>query len=274
MVPGLKFSATTSAVAQRRRAVSAPCALCRSMPMLFLLRLNIGKKPAPAPSSRRVRSPSIGSILMTSAPMSASTMPQVGPITMWVNSMTRRPVEGLRCGVVGWVHGIKPLPSRATSSWAGRHATACRAGFRLPAIGPPCARSASSRSKSWPVSMPMLASMYARSSVATLPLAPGACGQPPMPPRQASKRVMPNCERCVDVGQAQAARVVEVAAVELVAGHRQAQLEQLPHHRRVGVAHRVGQAHAVDAGVEHGLHQAHALRRARRGPGWCSRRRC
>src|SRR5829696_9769675 len=64
--------------------------------MLFLLRLNMGKKPAPAPRRRRVRSPSIGSTLITSAPRSASTMPQVGPITMWVNSTTRRPFRG--CG--------------------------------------------------------------------------------------------------------------------------------------------------------------------------------
>ena len=50
--------------------------------------------PAPAPSRWRVRSPSIGSTLITSAPKSASTMPQVGPITMWVNSTTRNPVRG------------------------------------------------------------------------------------------------------------------------------------------------------------------------------------
>src|SRR5690349_5875728 len=62
--------------------------------MLFLLRLNIGKKPAPAPTRRRVFSPPSGSTLITSAPMSASTMPQVGPITMWVNSPTRRPCSG------------------------------------------------------------------------------------------------------------------------------------------------------------------------------------
>src|SRR5205823_7803082 len=66
--------------------------------MLFLLRLNIGKKPAPAPSSRRVLSPWIGSTLITSAPRSASTIPQVGPITMWVNSTTRRPASG--CGAL------------------------------------------------------------------------------------------------------------------------------------------------------------------------------
>jgi hypothetical protein len=56
--------------------------------------LNIGKKPAPAPSSFRVRSPSIGSTLIVSAPRSASTIPHVGPITMCVNSTTRRPASG------------------------------------------------------------------------------------------------------------------------------------------------------------------------------------
>ena len=40
----------------------------------------------------------------------------------------------------------------------------------------------------------MLERMGTRSSVVTLPLAPGACGQPPMPARQASKRVMPACQ--------------------------------------------------------------------------------
>jgi hypothetical protein len=47
-----------------------------------------------------VRSPSIGSILITSAPMSASTMPQVGPMTMWVNSIDAQALQGLRRGVV------------------------------------------------------------------------------------------------------------------------------------------------------------------------------
>jgi hypothetical protein len=59
--------------------------------MLFLLRLKVGKKPEPEPSSRRVLSPSMGSTLITSAPRSASSMPQVGPMTMWVNSTTRMP---------------------------------------------------------------------------------------------------------------------------------------------------------------------------------------
>ena len=91
MVPGLKFSLTMSAVAMRRSAASRPSGVCRSSATLFLLRLKSGKNPAPDPSRRRVLSPAIGSILITSAPRSASTMPQVGPITMCVNSMTRMP---------------------------------------------------------------------------------------------------------------------------------------------------------------------------------------
>ena len=75
--------------------------------MLFLLRLNIGKKPAPAPSRRRVRSPSIGSTLITSAPMSASIMPHVGPMTMCVNSTTRSPASG-RGGVLATEVSIRP----------------------------------------------------------------------------------------------------------------------------------------------------------------------
>ena len=47
-----------------------------------------------------------------------------------------------------------------------------------------------------------------------------------MPREAASKRVTPNLQRRVDVGQAQAARVVEVPAVERVAGDRQHLLEQ------------------------------------------------
>ena len=86
--PAAAFAGTTI------RASSSPAVLRRSSAMLFLLRLNMGKNPAPAPSRWRVRSPSTGSTLMTSAPRSASTMPQVGPMTMWVNSTTRSPARG------------------------------------------------------------------------------------------------------------------------------------------------------------------------------------
>src|ERR1700730_1470443 len=68
----------------------------RSAVTLFLLRLNKEKKPAPEPISLRVLSPPGGSTLITSAPRSPRIMPQVGPMTIWVNSTTRIPVSGRR----------------------------------------------------------------------------------------------------------------------------------------------------------------------------------
>src|SRR5271155_1916318 len=52
-------------------------------------------------------------------------------------------------------------------------------------------RTASSRSRSIPVSNPITSSMKARSSVTMLPVAPGAYGQPPSPPNEASKARAP-----------------------------------------------------------------------------------
>jgi hypothetical protein len=169
MVPGLKFSATTSALAASLRATAAPSGLCRSIAMLFLLRLNIGKKPAPAPSRWRVRSPSIGSTLMTSAPMSASTMPQVGPMTMWVNSTTRSPASGSgRDAGSGEAEGVESgafmrrgpeVQAKAAAGVRvrGRPACAIVPCKDSPASQPAtCARSASSAGRSMPVSSPML----------------------------------------------------------------------------------------------------------------------
>src|SRR5712671_193545 len=92
--PGRKFSVRTSEVLISFETISLPCACARSIARLFLLRLNTGKKPEPAASSRRVLSPASGSILMTSAPRSASTSPHAGPITMCANSTTRTPSSG------------------------------------------------------------------------------------------------------------------------------------------------------------------------------------
>src|SRR5688572_20094556 len=92
--PGRKFSVSTSALFSSFRTSSRPSAFCRSTAMLFLLRLKTGKNPAPAASSRRVLSPASGSTLTTSAPRSASTSPQDGPITMCANSTTRTPSSG------------------------------------------------------------------------------------------------------------------------------------------------------------------------------------
>ncbi|CNM93275.1 Uncharacterised protein [Mycobacterium tuberculosis] len=45
--------------------------------------------------------------------------------------------------------------------------------------------------KSMSTSMSLSRSRYTRSSVAMLPVAPGANGQPPSPPTEASRRVTP-----------------------------------------------------------------------------------
>ena len=52
------------------------------------------KKPAPNPLSLRVRSPSTGSTLITSAPRSARIMPHDGPRIVCVSSTTRTPLRG------------------------------------------------------------------------------------------------------------------------------------------------------------------------------------
>ena len=65
------------------------------MQMQRLLRLKYAKNPVAKPCSRRVRSPSgAGSTRITSAPRSASTTPQDGPITVWLNSSTVRSASG------------------------------------------------------------------------------------------------------------------------------------------------------------------------------------
>src|SRR5688572_11772601 len=92
--PGRKFSVSTSAFFSSLRTSSRPSGFCRSTARLFLLRLNTGKNPAPAASRRRVLSPASGSTLITSAPRSASTSPQEGPITMCANSTTRTSSSG------------------------------------------------------------------------------------------------------------------------------------------------------------------------------------
>src|SRR5581483_3280678 len=89
--PGRKFSVSTSLRSMSFSTSARPSGCLRSTAKLFLLRLNTGKKPAPACSRRRVLSPSSGSTLMTSAPRSASIRPHDGPITMCANSTTRTP---------------------------------------------------------------------------------------------------------------------------------------------------------------------------------------
>ena len=66
-------------------------------------------------------------------------------------------------------------------------------------------------------------------------------------------------ERGVDVGEGEAAGVVEVAAPEAVAGDPARFFEQLAHRGRAGVADGVGDADAVGAGIEQALHAAQHL---------------
>ena len=68
-------------------------------------------------------------------------------------------------------------------------------------------------------------------------------------------------QRGQDVGQGQAAGVVEVAAPETIAGELHRLLEQATHRCRVRIARRVGEAHAVRTGIEQGLHQPQHLGR-------------
>src|SRR2546429_3268637 len=88
-----------------RSAVARPAGALMSRTMLFLLRLNVRKKPMPRPGRLRVLSPPGGSTLITSAPRSARIMPQVGPMTMCVNSMTRTPSRGSGCAALSVMPG-------------------------------------------------------------------------------------------------------------------------------------------------------------------------
>ncbi len=99
--------------------------------------------------------------------------------------------------------------------------------------------------------MPMPSSRYTRSSVARLPAAPGAYGQPPVPPVDASKQLDPIFQPGDDVGEGGAARVVEVVGelVQRDAGARRAR-RQVVHLARHAHADGVAQADLVDAQLE------------------------
>src|SRR6266700_3015925 len=100
MVPGLKFSSTTSALATSLRRMACPSGAFMLRVRLFLLRLTERKYVASPPAKGgqpRVSSPLPGSsTLMTSAPMSPSDIEQNGPARTRVKSMTRMPASGGR----------------------------------------------------------------------------------------------------------------------------------------------------------------------------------
>jgi hypothetical protein len=69
-------------------------------------------------------------------------------------------------------------------------------------------------------------------------------------------------QRRIRIREPHAARVVEMAAPQPVARDAQGTLEQAAHHRRIGIADGVGKAHTVGAGIEQRLHQPqHFVRR-------------
>ncbi|MNS91545.1 hypothetical protein D3C72_1256390 [compost metagenome] len=61
------------------------------------------------------------------------------------------------------------------------------------------------------------------------------------------------------IGKAQAARVMEMRTAQAVAGDTPRLFEQAAHRRRIGIAHGVGQAHAIGARIQQRLHQAQHL---------------
>ena len=84
----------------------------------------------------------------------------------------------------------------------------------------------------------------------TLPLAPGACGQPPMPPSDASKLAHAASSAATTVGEAEAARVVEVGRAGLGAEFpRCSRLNSRLTCAGLRVADGVGEADGVGAGL-------------------------
>src|SRR4029450_2111384 len=100
MVPGRKFSSTTSAFAMSPWRMAWPSGAFRFSVRLFLLRFTDMKYVASPPANGaqpRVSSPLPGSsILITSAPMSPSAIAQNGPASTRVRSMTRMAASGGR----------------------------------------------------------------------------------------------------------------------------------------------------------------------------------
>src|SRR5436853_5368365 len=98
MVPGLKFSSTTSALATSLRRMACPSGAFMLRVRLFLLRLTERKYVASPPEKGgqpRVSSPLPGSsTLMISAPMSPRIIEQNGPASTRVRSSTRTPDSG------------------------------------------------------------------------------------------------------------------------------------------------------------------------------------
>src|SRR5690242_4790989 len=105
MVPVRKFSSRTSLFLASRSRIWRPSGALRFSVTLFLLRLTDMKYVDSPPANGgqpRVSSPLPGSsILMTSAPMSPSSMAQYGPASTRVRSSTRMPFSGASARGIG-----------------------------------------------------------------------------------------------------------------------------------------------------------------------------
>ena len=88
----------------------------------------------------------------------------------------------------------------------------------------------------------------------TLPVAPGAYGQPPSPPDDASNFAMPCCSAGVHVGERRAARIVEVHRDALERNPLREQRHELVDLARHADADRVADRKLV---ASH-LHELHA----------------
>src|SRR5688572_2086434 len=126
MTPGRKFSRTTSAERQRSVAFFTSVGFLRSKTTerLFLFsEAKFSEKPARCGGQFRIPSPSGDSTLITSAPMSASSMPAKGPAAIWQNSITRTPLRGVMDGKLPPRLGIVILLVAATC-FASNHLAA------------------------------------------------------------------------------------------------------------------------------------------------------
>ena len=99
MVPGRKFSISTSTRSANWRAMPRPLSVCRFSVMLFLFLPRL-RHQNDVPLSSSSRQPRIGSplpggsTLITSAPKYPRTQPANGPAKSWPNSSTRTPSSG------------------------------------------------------------------------------------------------------------------------------------------------------------------------------------
>ena len=146
MTPGRKFSTTKSQVVSSRRTTSRASGRFRSSTILCLPALswpNEVEAPSRSGGRLRIMSPSMASILMTSAPWSAISLVQYGPAMVVVKSNTRMPSKG----PVAMFVAFRTCSHRAGPVW--RHGQQMRAlgGRESPSIVSPRPDSTMSESK-------------------------------------------------------------------------------------------------------------------------------